>query len=181
MGLTFANPAGFWVLAAIPAILLIHFLQRETRREAVSTLFLIERLQRESRKGRRFERLRNSSTLWLQILAVVLLAWLLADPHRLHPDSVQRVAIVLDDSVSMRAFLDERDGDIPGLAPLLRGHQGAAATTEWVLLESSGTRGTLYSGGDRRRLLEEARAWRPRSGTHDAAPVLRQARVPCAS
>ncbi len=174
MGLIFGNPAGFWALAAIPAILLIHFLQRETRRESVSTLFLIARFRRESRKGRRFERLRNATSLWLQILAALLLTWLLVEPRWLHPDSVQRVAVVLDDSLSMRAFMEPGTGTAE-LERALSRHERGAAATEWVLLESSGRRGTLYAGTDRRALVEAAAAWRPRSPTHDAAAALRRA------
>ncbi len=175
MGLTFGNPAGLWALGAIPVILLIHFLQRETRRESVSTLFLIERLHRETQKGRRLERLRHSASLWLQILAVILLTWLLVEPRWLRPDSVQRIAVVLDDSVSMRAFAGDGEAGVPELPSVLRRLQRGAAETEWILLESSGRRGTLYSGSDRRELLERAGNWRPQTGSHNAAPALRRA------
>ena len=176
MGLTFGNPAALWALAAIPLVLLIHFLQRETRRESVSTLFLIERFTHESRKGRRFERLRHSKSLWLQILAVLLIAWLLAEPRRMHADSVQRVAVVLDDSVSLRAFVDPDDAPLARtLAGELRRLERGAAETEWMLLTSSAQRGALYSGVERHELLARADQWRPRAGLHDAGPVLREA------
>ncbi len=176
MGLTFGNPAALWALTAIPLVLLIHFLQRETRRESVSTLFLIERFNRESQKGRRFERLRNSKSLWLQILAVLLITWLLTEPRWLHADSVQRVAVVLDDSVSLRAFVDPDDTPLSrALAGELRRLERTAAETEWILITSSGQRGTLYSGVDRRELLAQADRWRPRTGRHDAGPALREA------
>ena len=110
--LLFSNPAGFWALLGIPAVLLIHFLQRESRRVRASTLFLLEQLAPESAQGRRFERLRNSAALWLQLLAVLLFAWLLAGPRWLRPDSVQKVVFVLDSSASMSAFSGEA-GDCP--------------------------------------------------------------------
>ena len=44
---------GFSALLGVPAILLIHFLQRESRRVVVSTLFLIEQLAPISAQGRR--------------------------------------------------------------------------------------------------------------------------------
>src|SRR6266852_6859515 len=102
--LTFANPWGFLALLGVPAILAIHFLQRESRRVVSSTVFLLEQLSPVSARGRRIERLRNSIPLWLQLLAVLLLAWLLAQPRWLRKDSTQRVIAVLDSSVSMTAF-----------------------------------------------------------------------------
>jgi hypothetical protein len=43
----------------IPAVIAIHFLQRRSRQLTVSTLFLLQQLQRESEGGNRFERLRS--------------------------------------------------------------------------------------------------------------------------
>ena len=56
MRLVLANPAGLWALMAIPLVLLIHFLQEQSRRVRVSTLFLLERVQPESVGGARLER-----------------------------------------------------------------------------------------------------------------------------
>ena len=53
--LLLANPAGLWALLAIPAVLLIHFLQERSRRVRVSTLFLLERVKPESVGGARFD------------------------------------------------------------------------------------------------------------------------------
>src|SRR5690349_20650245 len=95
---TFGNLLGFWALLGVPVILAIHFLQRESRQVVTSTLFLLEQLAPESAQGRRWERLRNSVTLWLQILAVLLLTWLLVQPRWLRANSIQHVVIVLDSS-----------------------------------------------------------------------------------
>ena len=78
MGLTLGNPLGLLALLGLPAVLAVHFLQRRARREVVSTLFLLTPLHRESESGRRWERLRTSWPLWLQLLAVLVLAWLMA-------------------------------------------------------------------------------------------------------
>ena len=55
MDLSFANPAGFWALLALPVVLGIHFLQRQSRRVVTSTLFLFEALNPVSAQGRRVE------------------------------------------------------------------------------------------------------------------------------
>ena len=173
MDLSFANPAGFWALLGIPAILLIHFLQREARRVVTSTLFLLEQLNPVSAQGRRFERIRNSVPLWLQLLAVLLLTWLLVQPRWLRKDSAQSVVIVLDSSASMQVF---RERMVAALRQRLASFARTAGRTEWVLIESDPARPTLYSGGDLHALFPALEKWTPHLGTHDFAPALRVAR-----
>ena len=168
-----ANPIGLWALLGIPAILLIHFLQRESKRVPASTLFLLEHLDRESVKGRRFDRLRNSVPLWLQLLGVILLAWLLAEPRWTSARSVQRVVLVLDDSASMEAFRDEfaevLRRELPPLASLV-------GTTEYTAIESSTSGATLYRGTSAGELIEALADWRPSSGSHSPELALRVGR-----
>jgi len=171
---TFANPAGFLALLAIPAILAIHFLQRESRRVLTSTLFLLEQLAPESAQGRRLERLRTSVPLWLQLAAALLATWLLVDPRWVRPDAAQHVMLVLDSTVSMSAFHDELlravDQDTARLA-------AAAAHTEWQLIESDMTRPTVYSGPSRDALLAALRTWKPHLGAHDPSPQIQAAQA----
>ena len=98
MGIFFANPWGLLALAALPAIVAIHFLQEQSRRVRSSTLFLLERAAPLPAGGIRFEKFRNSLPFWMQILAALALAWLLADPRWVRNDSRQTVAVVLDSS-----------------------------------------------------------------------------------
>ena len=173
MHLIFANPAGFWALLGIPAVLAIHFLQRESRRVVTSTLFLFETLGPISAQGRRFERLRGSVPLWLQLVAVALLTWLLAGPLWLRKDSTQRIVVVLDSSVSMSAFRPELARALP---TRLHALSTAAARTEWRLLETDPARPTLYAGNNLQTLLATLPAWNPHLGTHDFRPALDAAR-----
>ena len=172
--LSFGNPLGLLALLAIPAILAIHFLQRESRRVVTSTLFLLEPLAPESAQGRRFERLRNSVPLWLQLLSVLLLTWLLVQPRWLAKTSTHRVVIVLDSSVSMLPFRDELLRNLDAQTERLA---AAAARTEWHLVGSDTTRAKLYSGADREALLAAVRDWKPHLGAHDFTPALQMAQA----
>lgn len=172
--LSFGNPAGFWALLALPAILAIHFLQRESRRVVTSTLFLLEQLVPASAQGRRFERLRHSVPLWLQLLAALLLTWLLVQPRWLRRDSTQRVVIVLDSSVSMLAFRDALDRELDAHTAALA---SAAVKTEWHVIESDMSRPTIYSGADRAALLEAVKHWSPHLGAHDFTAALQLAQT----
>ena len=170
MNLSFANPAGMWALLGIPAILLIHFLQTKSRRVQVSTLFLLDPLAKESTGGSRIERIRNSVPLWLQLLAVVLLAWMLAGPRWIRSDSTQSIVVVLDSSIAMRAFKDRLEKMLPE-----RLHQlsKAAARTDWVVMESDLAQPAIYSGGNVDALAAALKTWKPDLGSHDPTAALR--------
>jgi hypothetical protein len=171
--LTFANPLGFWALLGVPAVLAIHFLQRRARKLPVSTLFLLEKTQRESISGRRFERLVSSVPLWLQLLAVLLLTWLLIQPRIRKPNSTQRVAVVLDASASMGVFTESLQSTLAEELPSLR---GAAAVLDLTLLDASEKAPTLYTGNSIPDALDTLADWKPRRGLSDPTPALQLAR-----
>ncbi|MDH4410916.1 MAG: BatA domain-containing protein [Verrucomicrobiales bacterium] len=173
MPVLFANPAGLWALLGIPLILLIHFLQRESRRIPVSTLFLLEHLDRESVKGRRFDRLRHSLPLWLQLLGVLLLCWLLSEPRWTAGQSVQRVVLVLDNSASMEAFREALRENFDRELPKLTRFVG---TTEFTVLESSISGENLYRGTSLLELQKALELWKPGAGSHSPEQAIRVGR-----
>lgn len=169
----FSNIAGLWALVGIPLVVLIHFLQRKAKTLPVSTLFLLEQTQRDSLSGRRFDRLTPSLPLWLQILFVILLAWLLAEPRYPRSDSVQRVALVLDSSASMQA---SRPALLDALAKRLPSLRGAATRAEFLVLASDPEQARIYAGSSVPELLAALENWQPESGTLDPTAALRIAR-----
>lgn len=171
--MSFANPFALWALLGIPVVLAIHFLQRKSRREVVTTLFLLQQMRRESETGNRIERLRSSIPLWLQLLMVLLFTWLLAAPRWTRADAVLRVAVVLDSSASMQAF---RAPALTGLGRLLAGLVGPGARAELTLLSSDPEAPSLYHGSSAMDMLGSAKDWEPLLGVHDFAPALRAAR-----
>ena len=171
--LSFGNPLGFLALLGIPAVLAIHFLQRRSRQAVVSTLFLLQQLQRESEGGSRFERLRPSIPLWLQLLAVLLLTWLLAEPRWMERHSVQQIVTVLDGSASMSVSRARLEKELPAV---LRRLSSATTHTELYLLDSRRDAGHLYHGDAVSGLMDAAAKWQPGGGTHDPGPALRLAR-----
>ncbi|HCN28222.1 MAG TPA: hypothetical protein DIT64_05475 [Verrucomicrobiales bacterium] len=171
--LTFANPLGLWALLGLPVVVAIHFLQRRQRRVTCTTLFLLEQMRRESRTGNRFEKLRVSIPFWLQLLMVLLLAWLLAQPRWLGRDAVQRVAVVLDASASMAAFRAPAERAVHEVLGQLR---GPPAAVELTLLTTDATAPALYHGPEPVAMRRALAAWQPLLGAHDPAPALRVAR-----
>jgi Aerotolerance regulator N-terminal len=173
MGLSFGNPLGFLALLGIPAVLAIHFLQRRSRQLTVSTLFLLEQLQRESEGGNRFERLRPSIPLWLQLLAVLVLTWLMVEPRWMEKNSVQQIVAVLDGSASMSVSRARIEKQLPAA---LRKLSSATAHTELYLLDSRRAAGHLYHGDSVEALMQAVAAWQPAGGTHDIEAALRLGR-----
>ncbi|MCH7225681.1 BatA domain-containing protein [Haloferula sp. A504] len=171
--LTLANPAGLWALLGLPAVLAIHFLQRRAKDLPISTLFLLEKTQRESISGRRFDRLMNSVPLWMQLLAVLLLTWVLTEPRYQKARSTQRVAVVLDSSASMSVFRDHLKEELAKQLPDL---QGPAAALELTLLESTGNLAKLYTGDSIEDALATLDSWNPSAGLADPTAALRLGR-----
>lgn len=169
----FANPLGLLALLGIPAVLAIHFLQRKSVVLPVSTLFLLERTQREATSGRRFERLLPSVPLWMQILAILLLAWFLAEPRFQKANSVQRVVVVVDSSASMTVF---KEAARKALAEKLPGLKGSASTLELTLLPSVPAADRLYAGTSTDDLVAAFSAYTPDRGLIDPSYSLRLAR-----
>lgn len=173
MPVFFSNPLGFWALLGIPIVLAIHLLQRHSRRIPTSTLFLLQILERESLQGRRIDRIRSSVPLWLQLLAVLVLTWLMVEPRWPREQSVQRIVLVLDNSASMAAFRETLDENLRReLSPLAR----EAKTTEYTLIQTSGSGAPLYRGTSLEEMTASLQDWRPGAGSHPPDQALRVGR-----
>ncbi len=170
---TLSNPLGLLALLGIPAVLAIHFLQRKAVELPVSTLFLLERTHRDAASGRRLERIIPSIPLWMQLLAVLLLAWFLAEPRIQKSGSVQRIAVVLDSSASMGVF---KDAAIARLVAELPGFQGPASSIELTVIESAPNRPRLYAGSSIEELKTVLGKWQPLDGLNDPTQAIRLAR-----
>lgn len=169
----FSNPIGWWALLGIPAVLAIHFLQRQSKTVPISTRFLLENAKREAASGHRFERLTNSVPLWMQILAVLLITWILLAPRYQREQSTQRVAVVLDGSASMEVFKETLKNELTSILPDL---QGPAAILEVTLLDSGKNAQRIYSGQSYEDALNSLDEWEPDAGVNDPTPSLRVAR-----
>lgn len=168
----FTNTAALWALLAIPLIIAVHFLQHRTKVQPTATLFLLEALAPEAHEGNIWDRLRTSRAFWMQILATLLLTWVLAAPAWPGKDARQTVVFILDDSADMAPFREEAVRAVSGDMDVIR-QSGIPAN--WVLLGSRPSSRPLYRGTDSRQALHAMDLWQPREGTHDLSPALRTA------
>lgn len=171
--MTLANPLGLLALIAIPIVIAIHFLQRRAQVIPSSTLFLLEKTQKESASGRKFDTLMNSIPLWLQLLIVLLITWLLVQPRFVKSNSTQRIAIVLDSSASMSVFTEETKAKLKEILPSL---QNSAEQAEYWLHESNTSKTRLYQGNSLEDLLAAIDSWKPLDGASDPTHALRISR-----
>ena len=104
----FANPAALGLLALAIPILLLHVLRPRREQRTVSSTFLWRNVARPVSAARPWQRLRPSVLLFLQLLAVAMLAPAVADPSRVTTTPLaQHTVFIVDASGSMAA----RDGD----------------------------------------------------------------------
>lgn len=168
----FTNTAALWALLALPLIIAIHFLQHRTKIQPTATLFLLEALAPEAHEGTVWDRLRTSRAFWMQILAVLLLTWVLAAPAWPGKDAFQTVVFIMDDSADMTPFREEAVRAVSGDMETIR---RSGIPTTWILTGSRPSSRPLYRGTDPGQALRALEAWHPREGTHDLAPALRTA------
>lgn len=166
------NMTGLWALLGVPLIVAIHFLQHRTKERLSATLFLLEALAPETRTGRVWDRLRTSRAFWLQILAVLLMAWVLAEPCWVRESASQTVVFVMDDSAGMQPFRKEAVQAVAEEMELI-GKQGIP--TNWVLTGSRPAQLPFYRGTDSGDALRALDQWQPSSGAHDPEAALRTA------
>ena len=102
--MTFLAPGFLWLLAALPAVVALHYLKTRRREQPVSALFLWEQAERDASHRRRFS---LHWLLLLQLLSVALLALALARPVLAGQGDPDRV-LVIDASASMAA--EDPDG-----------------------------------------------------------------------
>jgi len=168
-----SNPLGLLTLIAIPIVIAIHFLQRRAQIIPSSTLFLLQKTQKESASGRKFDRLMNSIPLWLQLLIIILITWLIVQPRFQKANSTQRVAIVLDSSASMSVFTEEAKAQLKETLPTLLNN---AEQAEYWLHESNTSKPRLYYGNSLDDLLLAIDNWVPLDGANDPTHALRISR-----
>ena len=170
----FANPWGLLALAAIPAIIVIHLYHRRFPPLVIAGLHLWTSETRQNLGGRRREKLPLSASLILELLAALLLAIVLAEPHFGGMTSAVHQVAILDSSASMAATppgnaASFRDAAIEELERRARNLPRGSVVTLIV----TGNRPAMLAGPaipwqDAKARLDE---WRPHSPRHSFEPA----------
>ncbi len=166
---SFSNPLGFLVLAAIPALLVLHMLQLRRKPYRVATLFLLRKTRMRSEAGRKLERIRQSAALWLQIAAASLSALFIAGPGCVAERPIRSMAVVIDGAGSLSAFREEAIAALEQATGRLESSGGV----EWLLIQSGIAPAVVYRGSNRLKMLEAIREqWHPLERDHALGPAV---------
>ncbi len=104
---TFTLPIGFLALLAVPILVGIYLLRTRSRRYPVSSLMLWVNQKQARQGGLRIERLQTPLLFLLELLTLILLALAIAAPIIRTSKSQIPLIIVLDDSFSMLAGVED--------------------------------------------------------------------------
>ncbi len=170
--MTFTAPLGLLALLAVPAVLWLHLFRTRLPERAVAGLFLFPTQTLIAGAGRTRTRLLRTASLWLELLAAVLLAlWLggLSFGGR----GSRHVVFVLDDSASMVA-----SGNLDRALLRTRERVGELGSADFVTVLRTGPRPALLLGPRARAadLVPALQGWQPRQVRHDFTPSLDLAR-----
>ena len=170
--MTFLNLWGFLGLLGIPVVVYIHMLHRQSQKIPISTLFLLDVTNPEKQSGKRFDRLRNSLLLWLNLLAVLLLTCLLVQPRNIQSRKILKAVIVVDASSSMQPFIKDASDTLFNDLKLLNEE---ASGMELTIISSILEEQTIYNGGDLVEAEKRLSMYVPSHTGHDFEPALRRA------
>lgn len=99
----FLNPWGWLGLLALPAILALHFFRRRYQTRPVATVLFWRQLRENDTQGRAPRPIRSSWSLWVQLLAALLLSVLLAGPQSLQATGQKELLVILDSAYALQA------------------------------------------------------------------------------
>ena len=170
----FANPLGLIGLLSLPVIAVIHLYHRRLPPMSVAGLHLWGGEIRQPTPGRKRERLPVTLSLFLELLAALLLSLVLSQPRFGEIDSVQHIVAVLDGSASMSAVDSDgvsfRDRAFNEIARRVE----AAPRGSVVTVIATGRRPVLLAGpgvhwSDAEKTLA---SWQPSATKHDFSTAL---------
>jgi len=166
---------GVAALAALPAIIVIHLYHRRFPPLVVAGLHLWTSETQQNLSGRRLERLPVTLSLFLELLAALLLALGLSQPHFAGMSEAVHLVAVLDNSASMAGRVPGKDGVSFRDAAVAELEQRAERLPRGsvVTLILSGNRPVMLAGpavpwADAKLRLAE---WHPHAPRHSFEPA----------
>jgi len=178
MPLEFANPWGLLGLLSLPAIVVIHLYQRRFPVLYVAGVHLWSTQTLVQMPGRKRDRLPVTRSLLLELLAALLLSFVLAQPRWGVYDRLRHFVVVLDGSASMGARTESGESVRDAAMAALAERAAAAGRRARMTLVLSGRRPEILGGRsltwpEAQQALE---SWQPRAAHHLLLPSVDLAR-----
>lgn len=157
----FLYPLGWAALLAVPVILLMYLLKQKYKERQIPSLYLWEKVLRQTQSHQPWQKLKKNRLLFLQLLAAVLLAAALASPHMAGMVEAQSYVLALDCSLSMQAEDANGTRFDAAKADMMRLVEEAPGQTVFSLVLLDNAPRTAVSGGKKDavlRVLEQSAA-----------------------
>lgn len=169
------EPLGLLALLGVPALVALHLWRARHAPHPTSALFLWPEQRRVLSAGRRRAPLILRGSFWCEVLAVLALAWWLADLHWSPRAPARHLVVVLDDRWRLQAVVEGASAEAR-LREALDARLARLAAGDRVTLIASGAPPRLLAGPAAEVVAARGAlaAWRPDAAWHelDAAIAL---------
>ena len=102
----FLNPNALWLLLGVPLLILVYILKTQHEERRISSTFIWKRSERLIKKKMPWQILRRSILFILQLLSVVLIAFIAARPTMQVKGKGEEWILIMDGSASMKTATD---------------------------------------------------------------------------
>ena len=104
--MNFLNPKALWLLLGVPLLILVYILKTQHEERRISSTFIWKRSERLIKKKMPWQILRRSILFILQLLSVVLIAFIAARPTMQVKGKGEEWILIMDGSASMKTATD---------------------------------------------------------------------------
>ena len=175
--MTFGDLNGLWAGLLIPVVIGLYLFRRRFKTVVVSGLFLWHEEGAINPPGRKFDKLRNSMSLILQLLIALLFIFLLLSPRMSSDEKVRHLVFVLDSSGSMSAVNPSGRSAGDKTVEIIKGHVDDLGSGEKVTILRTGRYNLplCREETDKEVILSALEKWQPALPSHDSDQTLRRA------
>ncbi|GKU27617.1 vWA domain-containing protein [Clostridium folliculivorans] len=163
------SPMSLWFLLLIPILILMYILKQKYEERQIPSLFLWQQVLAETEASTPFEKFRNNLLFFLQLLALLLAIFALANPFiNIGSKNFENVIIVVDNSGSMSAIgekytrLEEAEKKAEDMV------KGLSSDSRITLVSASKNSKVELSGStDRKEVINKIKAIKPTNSSGD--------------
>ena len=171
-------PAGGWALTGLAAVLVLYILRREYREFPISSTYLWQKTLQEQTASKPFQRLRSNLLMFLQLLAVLLLALSLMRPLLPGQQEGGETVMIFDLSLSMQTEtigLSRIDRAVNEAGRMVDGMGTGDKVT--ILAAGKAVKNLLSRSGDKQAVWNALRAIQAENGPADVNGALSLAKA----
>ena len=149
----FANALAWVGLLSVPVIILMYLLKQKHVEVTVPSLFLWRQVLNLSQAQRPWQKLRRNLLMFLQILLAVLFVFALANPYRASVAAVDKMVLVLDNSLSMQATDAAPSRHAQAQAEMIALVESAGTGTRFTVMTAGAAPALVVNDSDDPRLV----------------------------